>query len=105
MTCMRWSAPGRSLVFVLAASSIWCLLAEFYGLCSMQAFTLFVSMPAMASLVGMALWDRWRGDGRLWRGVVIGAVAGLVAAVAYDVFRLPFVFAESWGISSVLPRM
>jgi hypothetical protein len=102
---MRWSAPGRSLVFVLAASSIWCLLAEFYGLCSMQAFTLFVSMPAMASLVGMALWDRWRGDGRLWRGVVIGAVAGLVAAVAYDVFRLPFVLAESWGISSVLPRM
>src|SRR4051794_30047796 len=93
-TWFRWSASGRFLVFVLAASSIWCLLAEFYGLCSMRDFTLFISLPAMAALVVMAVWDCWRGDGRLWRGVVIGTVAGLVAAVSYDVFRLPFVFAR-----------
>src|SRR5437762_1037900 len=58
----RWSAPGRSLVFVLAASSIGCLLAEFYGLCTMRAFTLYVSAPAMAALGALGLADRRRGD-------------------------------------------
>jgi len=29
----------------------------------------------------------------------------LLAAVAYDVFRLPFVFAKEWGIESVVPPM
>ena len=43
----QWTLPGRALVFVLAASSIWCLLAEFYGLCSMQTFTFYVSIPAL----------------------------------------------------------
>src|SRR5207249_11169936 len=101
----RWSAPGRFLVFVLAASSIWCLLAEFYGLCSMRTFTLFVSLPAMVALVAMIVSDRRWGDGRLWRGVAIGATAGLVAAVAYDLFRLPFVFARPLGIEQVVPPM
>ena len=31
--------------------------------------------------------------------------AGLLAAVAYDVFRLPFVFAKEWGIESIVPPM
>jgi hypothetical protein len=30
---------------------------------------------------------------------------GLLAAVAYDVFRLPFVFAQEWGIASLVPPM
>jgi hypothetical protein len=50
------------------------------------------------ALIGLAVWDRLRGAGLLWRGVVIGAVAGLVAAIAYDVFRLPFVVAAADGI-------
>src|SRR5262249_119083 len=54
---------------------------------------------------GMALLDRIRGDGDLWRGLLIGATAGLVAAVAYDVFRLPFVFAREWQLTSVVPPM
>src|SRR4051794_33098379 len=104
-TFIRWSAPGRFVVFVLAATSIWCLLAEFYGLCSMRVFTLVVSLPAMTALVVMGVIDRRRGDGGLWRGLVIGTVAGLVAAVAYDVFRLPFVLAGPLGIDSVVPPM
>ena len=92
-----WTPMGRMVVFALAATSIWCLLAEFYGVCSMRAFTLWVSLPAMAGLVLLVVADRLRGDGRLARGVAVGAVAGLVAAVAYDVFRLPFVFARSGG--------
>jgi hypothetical protein len=81
-------------VFFLSASSIWCLLAEFYGLCSMRAFTLWILIPATLVLVGMALFDRARGDKQLWGAVVVGSVGGLLAAIAYDIFRIPFVLAS-----------
>lgn len=100
-----WTARGRWLVFLLAASSIACLLFDFYGLCPMRIFTSFVFLPAGLALIGFALFDRSRGDGQLWRAVLIGLTAGLIAAVAYDVFRLPFVFAREWGIASVVPPM
>lgn len=90
---LRWSLPRRVVVFILSATSIWCLLAEFYGLCSMRLFTFAILIPATAALVVLALIDRVKGDGTLWRGVVIGAIAGLLAACAYDVFRIPFVVA------------
>jgi hypothetical protein len=90
------------VVFALAATSIWCLLAEFYGLCSMRAFTFWISLPAMVGLGMLVVLDRVLGDGRLSREVAVGAVAGLVAAVAYDIFRLPFVFANEWGLASVV---
>jgi hypothetical protein len=89
----QWTPAGRALVFYLSAMSIWCLLAEFYGLCSMRTFTLYALIPATASLILIALLDLAKGDRRLWRAVMIGAVGGLLAAVAYDVFRLPFVIA------------
>jgi hypothetical protein len=92
-------------VFTLAASSIWCLLAEFYNLCSMRTFTFAVLCPATAGLIALALLDRVKGDGQLWRAVIGGAVAGFVAACAYDAFRLPFVFAGEWGLSDVVPPM
>lgn len=101
----RWTPAGRLLVFALSATSIWCLLAEFYGLCSMRTFTLAVLLPATAGLVVLAVADRLRGDGRLWHGVVAGAAAGLVAAVAYDVFRLPFVSSREWGLEGVVPPL
>lgn len=101
----RWTGPGRLLVFALTATSIWCLLAEFYGVCSMQTFTLAVLFPATVALVVMAVLDRRQGDGRLWRAIVLGAAAGFIAACAYDVFRLPFVFAREWGIDAVVPPL
>jgi hypothetical protein len=101
----RWTWQGRLLVFILSATSIWCLLAEFYGFCSMQTFTLAILLPVTAALIALAVLDRARGDGRLSRGIVIGAVGGLVAACAYDAFRLPFVFAHEWGVASVVPPM
>jgi hypothetical protein len=100
-----WSFSGRAVVFTLAATSIWCLLAEFYGLCSMRAFTLFISLPATVLLVMLSVRDLLRGDGRLARGVVIGAAAGLIAAVGYDLFRLPFVFARAWGLEAIVPPL
>jgi len=100
-----WNTGGRWLVFLLAASSIACLLFDLYRLCPMKFFTLFIFVPAMLLLFGLAVLDRLRGNGRLWRAVLIGLAGGLLAAVAYDVFRLPFVFAKEWGISSLVPPM
>jgi len=101
----HWNAYGRWIVFLLAASSIGCLMADFYGVCPMRIFTPFVFVPAMVILLAFALFDRFQGDGNLWRAVWIGLVCGLLAAVAYDVFRLPFVFAKEWGIDSIIPSM
>src|SRR4030095_16472328 len=100
-----WNAHGRWIVFLLGASSIACLLADFYGLCPMHVFTPFIFLPALLLLFAFAILDRVRGDRQLWRAVWIGLVAGLLAAVAYDVFRLPFVFAKEWGIDSVVPPL
>lgn len=93
------------MVFVLAASSIVCLLADFYGLCPMNFFTAFIFLPSLLALGALAFADRRRGDGQLWRAVSIGLLGGLLAAVAYDVFRLPFVFARELGIDRVVPPM
>lgn len=92
-------------MFVLAATSIWCLLAEFYGLCSMRAFTLAILVPATLLLFAWAWWDGARGEGVLFRYVCMGAIAGLLAAGAYDIFRLPFVFAREWHLAAVVPPM
>lgn len=100
-----WSPAGRTVVFALAASSIACLLADFYRLCPMRTFTLFIFLPASFALAALAVADRACGDHGLWRGLVIGIVSGILAAVAYDLFRLPFVFAKAWGINSVIPQL
>ena len=71
----------------------------------MRTFTLFASVPALAALAAWALVDRFIGTRRLWRAVCVGAIAGLAAAVAYDVFRLPFVYADALGIQQVVPAL
>ncbi len=102
---LRWTWQGRVLVFVLSATSIWCLLAEFYGLCSMRLFTCAILTPATIALIALAVLDRLKGEHRLWQSVMVGAIAGFMAACAYDVFRLPFVFSREWGLSSIVPPM
>ena len=101
----KWTARSRIVVFALAASSIACLLADFYKLCPMSFFTPFIFLPAFVALWALAVRDRARGDGHVWRAVCVGLLAGLLAAVAYDVFRLPFVFAKEWGIDALVPPM
>jgi hypothetical protein len=61
-------------------------MAEFYGFCSMRTFSFAILLPATALLVSWSQsldWIVMKGDGQLWQGVVIGAVAGFVAACAY----------------------
>ena len=102
----QWTFRGRVVVFVLAAASIWCLLSELYGLCDMRTFFFFVLIPATIALYRIAIIDRMRGDGKLWRAVMIGTLAGLAGAVAYDVFRLPFVYSDAWGMAKFgIPQM
>jgi hypothetical protein len=100
-----WTAKSRLVVFALAASSIACLLADFYKLCPMSFFTPFIFLPAFVILCAFAVFDRARGDGYVWRAVWIGFLGGLLAAVSYDAFRLPFVFAKEWSIDSIVPPM
>lgn len=104
-SAFRWTRPGRAIIFVLAASSIASLLAEFYGLGSMRWFAISILIPAMGILIVLAGLDFAVGDQRLCRGVVIGAVAGFMAAIAYDLFRLPFVYAQPWHLTAIVPPM
>ncbi|MCI0365143.1 MAG: hypothetical protein L0219_14820, partial [Phycisphaerales bacterium] len=106
----QWTGPGRLLTFVLSAASIWCLLSEMYGLCDMRVFFYFILLPATAALYGIAVLDRFapggRGDRRLFRAVMLGTLAGLCGAVVYDIFRLPFVFSDAWGMGKIgIPQM
>lgn len=101
----RWTPGFRIVVFLLASTSLGCLLADFYGVCSMRFFTVAIFLPATLVLAGLAIDDSRRGDGRLCRAILIGLGGGLLAAVAYDTFRLPFVYARQWGIAGLVPPM
>jgi hypothetical protein len=90
---------------LLASSSLACLLVDFYGICPMRLFTLAIFLPAVLALAALGIYDWRRGDGRLGWSVLIGLSAGLLAALAYDLFRLPFVFARQWGIAWLIPPM
>ncbi|HTH47486.1 MAG TPA: hypothetical protein VMB21_08250 [Candidatus Limnocylindria bacterium] len=105
MPCTWWNSTGRFVVFLLAASSIACLLLDFYQVCPMRTFTLYLFLPALVLLTVIAVADRLRGDRQLWNAVLIGVLGGLLAAVTYDIFRLPFVFAKEWGLTAVVPPM
>jgi hypothetical protein len=98
----QWTIRGRIAVFALASTSIFCLLSQFYGLCPMGTFAVWILLPATALLTVLGCADR-RGD--LGRNLLLGSLAGLLAAVAYDVFRLPFVFSAAWGLERIVPPM
>lgn len=95
----------RAILFLLASTSLACLVGEMYRLWPMRLFTLALFLPSCIALAVVALWDRWRGDGRVFRVTMIGAAAGFAAAVAYDLFRLPFVFSTAWGIAWFVPPL
>jgi hypothetical protein len=100
-----WTPAGRFVLFTLAASSIACLLGEFYGLWKMKTFALCAFVPSCALIGVIAAIDHFKGNGRLARLVWIGVLAGLVAAVAYDIFRLPFVFSRPLHLASIVPPL
>ena len=80
---------SRPVLWALASMSFAALLGHFYGFWSMRVFTPIVLLPATLILIFLA----FRGNAQTRFIVVQGALAGLLAAVIYDVFRLPFVLA------------
>jgi hypothetical protein len=85
----------RALVFALSSVSFACLLGHFYGLWTMRFFGCWVLPPATALLALVAYRHRHRefGLNNAYTWIVHGAIAGVVAALAYDLYRLPFVLA------------
>jgi hypothetical protein len=76
-----------------------------YGWWPMRGFACAVLIPATGVLAAIAYATRHRPPGIdspcTW--IVTGALGGLAAAVAYDLFRLPFVLA-GYPLFAVFPR-
>jgi hypothetical protein len=96
---------SRIVVFGLAFLSFACLLGNFYGLWTMHVFGCWVLPPATALLI----WVAWK-NRRIAAGlhnphswVVQGALGGVLAAFAYDLYRLPFVLAGA-PLFKVFPK-
>ena len=77
----------RVIVFSLASLSFACLLGHFYGFWTMHFFGCWILPPAAVILVWIAY--ATPGEPRQW--IVQGTLGGIVAAVAYDLYRLPYV--------------
>jgi hypothetical protein len=98
----RWL--NRFGVVVLSGGSIAALLADVFGIAPMWTVFWFLSVPAMAALtvVGVAP----LAGPELRRRIRVGAVAGAVGTLGYDLVRIPFALAgqrvfapiESYGI-------
>ncbi|HKQ39182.1 MAG TPA: DUF6789 family protein [Verrucomicrobiae bacterium] len=90
---LRSNLGMRLLVFALASLSFACLLGQFYGIWTMRFFGCWILLPAVLILyiiairhpTAPALWN----NPRTW--IIRGAIGGVVAAIGYDVYRLPFV--------------
>jgi len=86
---------ARIAIFALASTSFACLLGEFYHTWSMRVFACAILLPAMLILAGIAARGRDANASKvLWAAsqwIIQGTLGGLIAAVAYDLFRLPFV--------------
>jgi hypothetical protein len=98
----RWS--GRVLIALLCGGSIAALLADLYGVAPMHAVFWLVSMPTMAMLAVVASLRHVEPD--LRARIRVGAVAGVLGTIGYDVVRIPFAIAgqrvfapiETYGI-------
>ena len=86
---MRSLLESRPALWLLASTSFACLLGHFYGFWSMRVFAPCVLFPATLLLIYLAL----NGEKQTRFIIIQGALAGLVAAVVYDLFRVPFVLA------------
>lgn len=104
---MTISSPffARPLVFILAFLSFACLLGQFYSLWTMRFFGCWVLPPA-TGLLALVAWrhrDGARGMSNPHTWIVHGAIAGVAAAVAYDLYRVPFVLGGA-PLFKVFPR-
>ena len=98
----RWSY--RLGVVVLSGGSIAALLADVFGIAPMWKVFWFASVPSMVVLIAIAAARPVNAE--LRRRIRVGAVAGAVGTLGYDLVRIPFALAgqrvfapiESYGI-------
>ena len=95
----------RALVFGLAFLSFACLLGHLFGFWTMRSFGCWVLPPATALLALIAYRSRRepRDAASAFTWIVQGAIGGVAAAVAYDLYRLPFVLGGA-PLFKVFPR-
>ncbi len=95
----------RSVVFGLAWLSFGCLLGHFYGLWTMHLFGCWVLPPATLLLAFCAYSHRTDPAGLRspFTWITQGTAGGIVAALAYDLYRLPFVLSGE-PLFKVFPR-
>jgi uncharacterized membrane protein YoaK (UPF0700 family) len=96
----------RLVVWALASISFVCLLGEFYGTWKMKSFACFALLPAMIVLAWMALAWRKSNDAskrEVSTLLIEGALGGLLAAIVYDLYRLPFVM-SGYPLFKVFPE-
>lgn len=88
----------RLVVFALASLSFAALLSEFYGLWKMRTFALVTFLPSVLALIALA---KKESVARVW--IIEGAIGGVIAAIIYDLFRLPFVL-SGYPLFAVFPK-
>jgi len=81
--------PLALITLALASTSVGALLADLYGLMSMATFGRFITAPSLVALAVIGASGSTNEE--LRRRIQIGAVAGVVGTIGYDLFRLPFV--------------
>ena len=80
----------RLAACVASAASMAALLAKLFGLVSMRSAGLGVALPCSLLLIGIWVWAQRCGKKNLATDLAIGFVAGALATIAYDLFRMPF---------------
>jgi hypothetical protein len=102
---MVYATLSRLTVFLLASLSFACLLGQFYNLWTMHWFGCWILPPATVLLILIAFFTRKQPAGprspSTW--IVEGMLGGVVAAVAYDLYRLVFVL-QGAPLFKVFPR-
>ena len=102
---MRYPLAQRIGIWSLASLSFACLLGQLYDFWSMHAFACWILIPATLVLAAIAWRARMQplGPHSVYTWIVHGAIGGVVAAIAYDLFRLPFVL-SGYPLFGVFPR-
>lgn len=97
----------RALLVALGFSSVASLLGWVYGLASFATLFRWVTLPGALILVLLAVRSAQGGAGGIGPVLTVGAFSGLVGTLAYDLFRVPFIFGggllllspvESYGV-------
>jgi hypothetical protein len=96
-----WTIRTRVWAFALGATSVGSLILHFYGIMQLRLGAPCLALPAFALLAWVYFANRAGPKHFLSRQILIGVIAGFLACIAYDLFRVPFVLLKNAGSQSV----